>query len=166
MDKFMERVNSSTSDKSSQFSALHAQELEVWQKLFYLQTVATQDFLEKQASWLAWAMINDLPQVCFWLPELVAFKWDSTGQVRFGLVPDVQRHQNVIIRWRRLTQTALHTAMQQRFVELEECPDNAVVISAGLLRFACSMYMVHHMVHPWWLETGLPDGEPSLSAFV
>ncbi len=46
------------------------------------------------------------------------------------------------------------------------CPDNAVAIGAGLLRFACSMYMVRRMVHSWWSEACLSDNELSLSAFV
>ena len=162
----MERVNSSTSDQTSQFSAFHAQELEVWQKLFYLQTSATQDFLEKQASWLAWAIVNDLSQIRFGLPERVACEVDRSGRVRFGLVPEDYRQQPVIIRWRSLTHTALRTAVQQRFAELDECLDSAVVIGAGLLRLACCMYMIRRMVHSWWSEACLPDSEQSLSAFV
>jgi hypothetical protein len=162
----LENANLTAPDQCYRFSDSHAQELEARQKLFYLQTAATQDFLEKQASWLAWAMMNDLPQVRFRLPERVACEVDCAGQIRFGLVPEDRRQHQVVNLWRRLTHMALRAAVQQRFAELEECPDRAVSIGAGLLRFACSMYLIRRMVHPWWLEVSLIDSERSLSAFV
>ena len=153
-------------DQSCRFPAIHAQELDSWQKFFHLQTAATQDFLEKQVSWLAWAMINDLPQVCFWLPECVTFEQDGTGLVKTGLIPDIQRHQKVINRYRRLTHMTLCAAVQQRFAELEMCPDEAVVIGAGLIRFSCSMYLVHRVVHSCWMDTCIPDNERTFPAFM
>ena len=165
MEKLLENANLTAPGLCYRFSGIHAQELEAWQTLFHSQIAATREFLEKQASWLAWAMINDLPQVCFRLPEHVAVETNSTGQVRFGLVPIRHRQQKVINRWRHLTHMTLRTAVQQRFTELESCPDSALFISAGLLRFACSMYMVHHMVYSWWLDSCLLDNERSLSAF-
>ena len=162
----LEDVTLTAPDQPYRFSAVHAQELEAWQKLFYLQSAATQDFLEKQAGWLAWAMMNDLPQVRFGLPERVACEVDRSGRVRYEMIPENHRLHKVINRWRRLTNTALRTAVQQRFAELDECPGSAVVIGAGLLRFACSMYMVRRMIHSWWSEACLPDSERSLSAFA
>jgi hypothetical protein len=166
MGNSLENANLTAPDQLYRFSAVHALELEAWQKLFYLQTAATQEFLEKQAGWLAWAMMNDLPQVRFGLPERVACEVDRSGQVRYEMIPENHRQHQLVNRWRRLTHTALRPAVQQRFTELEGCPDNAVVLGAGLLRFACSMYMVRHMVHSWWSEDCLPDSERSLSAFV
>jgi len=163
---FLENANLTAPGQSYPLPANQAQELDAWQKLFYLQSAATQDFLEKQAGWLAWAMMNDLPQVRFGLPERVACEVDRSGRVRYEMIPENHRLHKVINRWRRLTNTALRTAVQQRFAELDECPGSAVVIGAGLLRFACSMYMVRRMIHSWWSEACLPDSERSLSAFA
>jgi hypothetical protein len=155
-----------TSDQFYQFSVKHKQELDAWQKLFHLQPVKMQDFLEKQASWLAWAMVNDLPRVCFELTECVALDVDSSGEVSYGVVPENRRQQQVANRWRRLTGMELRTAVQQRLTDLERSPDSAVTVGAGLLRFASSMHMVRCMVNPLWSEACLPDIGRPLSAFV
>ncbi len=83
MENLLANANLTAPDQPYRFSAIHAQELDAWQKLFYLQTAATQGFLEKQAGWLAWAMMSDLPQARFGLPERVACEVDRSGQVRY-----------------------------------------------------------------------------------
>jgi len=53
-----------------------AQELDAWQKLFYLAVCRRRRISwKKQAGWLAWAMMNDLPRFRFGCPNGWRVRW-------------------------------------------------------------------------------------------
>src|SRR3990172_9162417 len=120
------------------------QEYESWQTRFEAQAAMVQRFLETQARNLAEALTQrDHPtQVRFTLPDRVIVKAGGQEQP----VPPDFRQQLAGGLMDRLTRADVNSAVRQRLAELEQSPNRAVTISAGLLRHAAVMHMIHGML--------------------
>jgi hypothetical protein len=116
-----------------------------YQELLQLQPPLVQRFLETQASSVAEAVIQGLPQVRFTLPDRVVLQAQD-GEVKPASVPSESREQITGGLMDRLMRTDLRTALRLRLGELESSSNRAVSVSAGLLRHAVVNHMVHNML--------------------
>jgi hypothetical protein len=124
-----------------------AQEHTKWKALLAAQPGLAQRFVENQARLLADAVVQSSSQVSFVLPEaVIATGTDSPGSERKSEVPTGMRDQLVGGLLGRLTRTTLNAALRERLDELEGSPNPAVVTSAGLIRFATAVHLVHKLL--------------------
>jgi hypothetical protein len=115
------------------------------QQLFQLQPAMVQRFLETQASSVAEAVIQGLPQVRFTLPDRVVLQ-KQDGEAKTASVPGESHEQITGGRMDRLMRTDLRTALRLRLGELEQSSNRAVSVSACLLRHTVVRHMVHNML--------------------
>jgi hypothetical protein len=115
-----------------------------YQELFQMQPPLVQRFLETQAASVAEAIIQDLPQVRFTLPDRVVLQKDVDSKP--AVVPSESREQMTGGLMDRLTRTDLRTALRLRLGELEQSSNRSISASAGLLRHAIAGHMVHNML--------------------
>jgi hypothetical protein len=112
--------------------------------LFEAQPPLVQRFLEAQARQLAETLTHPerVSQARFTLPDRVVVEAQSKPvpiapegreQLAGGLID-------------RLTRGDVRTALRQRLVELEQWPDRAIAVGAGLVRYATVAHMVHNML--------------------
>jgi hypothetical protein len=120
------------------------QEYQGYHELFQVQPPLVQRFLETQASSVAEAIIQGLPQVKFTLPDRVVIQVEAEGKP--VVVPKDTREQMTGGLMDRLTRTDLRTALRLRLGELEQSSTHSVSVSAGLLRHAIARHMVHNML--------------------
>jgi hypothetical protein len=120
------------------------QEFLSYQELLQVQPPLVQRFLETQASSLAEAVIQGLPQVRFTLPDRVMLPKEA--EAKPAIVPSESREQMTGGLMDRLTRTDLRTALRLRLGELEQSSSRSIAISAGLLRHAVVRHMVHNML--------------------
>ena len=121
------------------------QEYLSYQELLQAQPPLVQRFLETQASSLAEAIIQDLPQVRFTLPDRVVLS-PQEGETKAVPVPKESREQMTGGLMNRLTRTDLRTALRLRLGELEQSTNHSLAVSAGLLRHSVARHMVHNML--------------------
>lgn len=121
------------------------QEYLSFQQLLQVQPPLVQRFLETQASSLAEAVIQGLPQVRFTLPDRVILQ-KQEAEAKATSVPNESREQMTGGLMDRLTRTDLRTALRLRLGELEQSSNRAVSVSASLLRHAVVRHMVHNML--------------------
>ncbi len=124
------------------------QEYEAWQALFDAQPAIIARFLEAQAQQLADALTQrEYPsQLRFTLPDRVVLEVPADGAGQPAEIPPDQREQLAGGLFDRLARSDADQALRQRLAELEQSPSRAVAISAGLLRHAIAMHMVHGML--------------------
>jgi hypothetical protein len=115
-----------------------------YQELFQLQPPLVQRFLETQASSVAEAIVQGLPQVRFTLPDRVVLRQEA--EAKPAIVPSESREQMTGGLMDRLTRTDLRTALRLRLGELEQSSNRSVATSAVLLRHAVVGHMVHNML--------------------
>jgi hypothetical protein len=112
--------------------------------LFETQPPLVQRFLEAQARQLAEALTHPerVSRARFTLPDRVVIEAQSKPvpiapegreQLAGGLID-------------QLTRGDVRTALRQRLVELEQWPDRAIAVGAGLVRYATVAHMVHNML--------------------
>ncbi|MGH2522406.1 MAG: hypothetical protein ACRDH2_07870 [Anaerolineales bacterium] len=120
------------------------QEYEAWQGLFEAQPAIVRRFLEAQAAKLVEAIAQRQSQVRFTLPDVVVTVPDpvTAGSASQPVPPDF-REQLAGGLMDRLTRTDVGAALRQRLAELENSPNRAVALAAGLIRNATAMHMVH-----------------------
>jgi len=94
---------------------------------------------------MAEAVIQELPQVRFTLPDRVVLQ-KQEGEAKGSIVPGEAREQITGGLMDRLTRTDLRTALRLRLAELEQSSTRSVSVSAGLLRHALVRHMVHNML--------------------
>jgi hypothetical protein len=116
-----------------------------YQELLQAQPPLVQRFLESQASSVAEAVIQGLPQVRFTLPDRVVLQ-KQEADVKAVTVPKESREQMTGGLMDRLTRTDLRTALRLRLGELEQSSNRSVAVSASLLRHAVARHMVHNML--------------------
>ncbi len=121
------------------------QEFLGYQELLQLQPPLVQRFLETQASSMAEAVVQGLPQVRFSLPDRVISS-KQEGERKAAPVPSDAREQITGGLMDRLTRTDLRTALRLRLAELEQSSVHSVSVSAGLLRHVLVRHMVHNML--------------------
>ncbi len=138
-------TNTVTSDSTSADPASYLrQEYETQRALFQAQPSLVQRFLENQARQIGEAIANRLPQVRFSLPDKIVLQPDQSTQPI--ALPNESREELAGGLIDRLTRADLGAVIRQRLVELEQSADQAVAVSAGLIRYATAMQMVHGML--------------------
>jgi hypothetical protein len=118
------------------------QEYEGEQALFMSQTSQVQQFLENQAHLIADALVDQLPRVRFYLPDIITFQMPQAVADVLP-VPNSMHRQQVNGRSNLLAHLNLEMSLRKRLSELERSSDRAVAISAQLIRYATSLYLVH-----------------------
>jgi hypothetical protein len=121
------------------------QEYQEYQELLQAQPPLVQRFLEMQASSMAEAVIQNLPQLRFTLPDKVVLP-KQEGEGKTATVPAEAREQMLGGLMDRLMRTDLRTALRLRLGELEQSSNRGVVVSAGLLRHAVARHLVYNML--------------------
>ncbi len=121
------------------------QEYLSYQELLQAQPPLVQRFLETQATSLAEAIIQGLPQARFTLPDRVVVLQEDAEPKTLS-VPKESREQMTGGLMDRLTRTDLRTALRLRLGELEQSNNHGVAISASLVRHAVARHMVYNML--------------------
>jgi hypothetical protein len=116
------------------------------QTLFNTQPAIVQRFIEAQARQIADALIEHRSQARFTLPDRVVAEMPQIDQPATISVPSQAREQLVGGVRNRLFQQHVKDALRHRLNELEQSPDHAISTSAGLLRYAAAIHMVHNML--------------------
>jgi hypothetical protein len=119
-------------------------EYDRWELLFNAQPTMIQRFLETQAGTLAESVVQRERQSTarFTLPDKVVLEAAAQPVV----VPPEFREQMAGGLVDRLTRTDIGSAIRQRLAELEQSPNQALAVSAGLLRHTIVVYLVHRML--------------------
>jgi hypothetical protein len=117
-------------------------EYQHWLALLAAQPPIVQQFLQAQARQLADALIQNMTQARFTLPDRVVIE---TGEPPVP-VPSEFREQLAGGLLNRLTQTDLRAVIQQRLSELENTPQPTIAKSASLLRYSTAVHMVHNLL--------------------
>jgi hypothetical protein len=130
-------------DSMGSGASLIVQEYNSQRDLFLEQPVLVQRFLENQARNIAEAVCGNLPQVRFTLPDRVVSPATPGHPLT---VPTEEREQLAGGLMDRLTRTDLRAALRQRLGDLEGSKHQAVVLGAGLIRYATVIQLVHHML--------------------
>lgn len=118
------------------------QEYETQKALFESQSAILQRFLEGQAGIIADALTTKRTHVNFTLPDRITTQLSQVGQAGTITIPEAERQ----IKVRGFLQSDIREALTHRLNELERSADQAVAVSAGLLRYAAAIHMVHNML--------------------
>lgn len=134
-------------DTLSQASRLR-EEFSEKQTLFDAQPAIVQRFIEAQARQIADALTEHRPQVKFTLPEriIAVHHLPQIDQSATMTVPVRLREQSVGGFRNQLAKQDVKEALRHKLNELEQSPDHAISTSAGLLRHASAIHMVHNML--------------------
>jgi hypothetical protein len=116
------------------------------QALFNAQPVIVQRFIEAQARQVADALIEHRPQVKFTLPDRIVTEMPQINQPATITVPAGVREQSLGGFRNRLVHGSVKEDLRHRLNQLEQSPDHAIAASAGLLRFAAAIHLVHNML--------------------
>lgn len=131
------------------------QEYDSWQARFESQPNVLQHFLEAQAAQLAQALSQRATQIRFSLPDRVI---NNDGQPI--PVPPEFRDQMAGGLVERLTRADAISILRQRLAELEQSPNSALVLSAGLIRHVTALYLIRQLLPSGRSVTYRPnDGE-------
>jgi hypothetical protein len=114
------------------------------QALYTAQTGLAQRFLESQASLLADAILRNLTQIRFFLPDLV--QSDPIEKRQLLHVPAEHRDQLAGGVRNLLVKKDLLAAFRSRLTELEESGNLAVATAAKLVNFSVVVHMVYTML--------------------
>jgi hypothetical protein len=118
------------------------QEYETQKVLFENQPVIVQRFLEGQAQSIADALVSKTSQARFTLPDHVVMQITQVGRNGTITIPEAQRQYMV----GGFLQRDVHELLIHRLNELEKSVDQAIAISAGMLRYATAMHMIHNLL--------------------
>jgi hypothetical protein len=123
------------------------EEYERQQALFAAQPAIVQRFLETQGKQIAQAVVDGATQITFSLPDRVvcALEHVDHQSALVALLPNQRSHSvgSFINRFRKLE---LYKELRHAFIELEQSPDRAISVAAGLIRHAAVLYMVYQML--------------------
>lgn len=122
------------------------QEYERQQALLFAQPPLVQRFLESQARAVADAIIGNLSQVRFTLPDRVVCEVKAGDEAKPASVPANQREQMAGGIKDRLTGVDTRLALRERLAELDQSTNHAVACAANLIRHAAVMHMVYNML--------------------
>jgi hypothetical protein len=137
-------------------------EYEQQKVLFESQPAIVQRFLESQAGKIADGLISRVNEVRFSLPDRVVVNADQSGQQATIAIPEAQRDQEVGGFWTSMSRREVRLAIQRRLQELEQSPDQAIAMSAGLLRFAAATYLVFNSLPGGRAVTYRPNGDETI----
>jgi hypothetical protein len=116
------------------------------QALFSAQPAIVQRFLETQGKQIADALVEGDSQISFLLPDRVVCTLEDVAQPALVTIPQNQRSRSAGNFLNRFRKTELYRELRHVFVELEQSPDRAVSVAAGLVRHATVLHMVHQML--------------------
>jgi hypothetical protein len=116
------------------------------QALFSAQPAIVQRYLETQGKQIAQAVVDRAPQISFSLPDRVVCTIDHVDQPALVTIPQNQRNRSAGSFINRFRKLELFKELRHSFNELEQSPDRAISVAAGLLRHATVMYMVYQML--------------------
>jgi hypothetical protein len=139
MAMIIQEIPASQGGRQSYASYLH-QECESYQALYALQSGLIRRFLDAQARLLAEAVMLDLSQVQFLLPDHIHIAGQEL-EVASG-----QREQLVGGLRNRLARTHLRDALHIRFLEMEQSGDVALAVCGQLIRYAIAIQMIYQML--------------------
>jgi hypothetical protein len=131
--------------KNGTVSHLRA-ELEANQELFQRQPGIVQRFLESQAAQIASALVDNLPEVKFALPDRVVTEIPHIGEPVTITVPTELRQIHLGGLKNRFLGRNTREIFRQQLTALEQSPDQAVSTSAVLLRYALVIHLVEKML--------------------
>src|SRR6266498_818186 len=123
-----------------------SEECERQQALFSAQPAIIQRYLETQGKQIAQAVVDGDPQVNFSLPDRVVCTLENVDQPALVTIPQNQRTHAAGSFINRFRKAELYKELRHAFIELEQSPDRAVSVAAGLLRHATVMHMVYQML--------------------
>jgi hypothetical protein len=123
-----------------------AQDYQRQQALFSAQPAIVQRYLETQGKQIAQAVVDGNPQISFSLPDRVVCTLENVDQPALVTIPQNQRTRSVGSFINRFRKAELYKDLRHVFTELEQSPDRAVSVAAGLLRYATVMHMVYQML--------------------
>jgi len=132
------------------------------QTLFNAQPAIVQRFIEAQARQIADALIEHRPQARFTLPDRIIAEMPQIDQPATMTVPSKLREQSVGGFRNQVTRQDVREELRHRLNELEQSPDHAISTSAGLLRYAASIHMVHNMLPSGRSVTYRPDEDEDI----
>ena len=116
------------------------------QALFSAQPAIVQRYLETQGKQIAQAVVDGDPQIKFSLPDRVICTLENVDQPALVTIPQNQRPHSAGSFINRFRKVELYKGLRHAFIELEQSPDRAVSVAAGLLRHATVMHMVNQML--------------------
>jgi hypothetical protein len=116
------------------------------QTLFSAQPAIVQRYLETQGKQIAQAVVDGDSQVSFSLPDRVVCTLENVDQPALVTIPQNQRPHSAGSFINRFRKMELYKELRHAFIGLEQSPDRAISVAAGLLRHATVTYMVHQML--------------------
>jgi len=116
------------------------------QALFNAQPGIIQRFLEAQARQIAEALTEHQSQAKFTLPDRIVAEMPQIDQPATITVPTEAREQSIGSFRKRVLRQDVREELRHRLNELEQSPDHAISTSAGLLRYAAAIHLVHNML--------------------
>ena len=123
-----------------------AEDYERQQGLLSAQPAIIQRFLEVQGKQIAQAIVDGDSQVNFTLPDRVVSTLENVAQPALVTIPQNQRVRSAGSFMNRFRKVELFKELRHVFTELEQSPDRAVSVAAGLLRHATVVHMVYQML--------------------
>ncbi len=127
---------SETNPKQTFLSERLTEEYERQQALFSAQPAIVQRFLEAQGKQIAEAVVEGDFQVRFSLPDRVVFPLEKGERSAQVTIPQNQRTYTAGSLISRVRMVELYKELRHSLNELEQSPDRAVSVAAGLLRHA------------------------------
>ncbi len=118
------------------------QEYENQRTLFQSQPVILQRFLEGQAQFIAEALITKATRARFSLPDRVATPLSMNGKANTITIPEAKRQ----IKVGSFLRSDMREALTHRLNELEKSTAEGIAVSAGLLRYATAIHMIHNLL--------------------
>lgn len=114
--------------------------------LFSIQPVILQRYIESQARQIADALIEHRSSVKFSLPDKVVGELPNIDQPATIKVPENLRNQTVGSFLNRLSRKDVRDDLRHLLNELEQSPDQAISLSASLMKFSAAHHLVHHVL--------------------
>jgi len=134
------------------------QEYESWKALFENQPAIIQHFFGLQAQAIANALISRTALVKFSLPDQILTQATQTGANAVITIPDPERQYAI----GGFLRGNAGEALSHRLNELEKSPNQAIAVSAGLLRYATATYMIHDLLPAGRMVKYCPDGDEEI----
>ncbi len=132
-------------DKNNPVSLLK-QEYDAQQSLLQLQPALVQRFLETQARQLADAVMQNVPQIHFTLPDKVIVKEELSNKTTTYQIPKELREQLAGGLIDRITRAGARNALRMKLSELEQSAEKGIASAAVLIKHALVNYMVNGML--------------------
>jgi hypothetical protein len=121
-----------------------SEEFERQQAMLEAQPNIVQRFLEAQGKQIAEALLDNNSPVHFNLPDRVVCTLENMDLPALVTIPNNQRSHSVGGILSRLRKQECYKELRHVLTELEQSPDRAVSVAAGLLRHAAVLHMVNN----------------------